>query len=300
MKDDEDALRPHKIVSVGIDWLTATAYRTREHEGFQELGSKLLSDVKQQGNDERLWKARGYHGKHCAGVRCGIRADTHLIQLSGDDAHEHWKEVAQLSTNISRLDVEVTLQFESADSEFIQRQSARAQTSKRRRCRTSNVTLITSTLTGDSLYLGQRSSDLYLRCYDKGRESKTLPAGLLIRQEAELKRDRAKSFALELIASPESDRVAGAFISSLFRRRGIQTAMNYEEYGESARAKSSTDQYRKLCWLKQAVAPSVRSLLESGKGEEVLRALGLDSYCVLRRASALTVKRKEDKDHASQ
>jgi DNA relaxase NicK len=268
-------LPAHKIESVGVDWLTATAYRNHTHEDFYEYGKSLIEMNAKLGNDISNWKAQGYHGLKCAGVRVGLRHDTFIVQLSSDDARESWKQVASLSSNISRLDLQVTYEFERAHKEFFIEEHQRAISSKATKGRKANITLITSTLTGDSIYLGQRSSDVYARCYDKGRESKQMEAFKLIRHEIELKRDAATRTVARLIASPDSDALALGLVSAHFDRKHLRTSSAIHPHRESARACQTTDNTRRLRWLHGSVAPSVAVLLEAGEHEAVLKSLGL-------------------------
>ncbi len=268
-------LPAHKIASVGVDWLTATAYRNHTHEEFYEHGKALIENNARLGNDISNWKAQGYHGLKCAGARVGLRHDTFIVQLSSDDARERWKQVAALSSNISRLDLQVTYEFERAQKRFFVEEHNRAMAGASGRGRKANITLITSTLTGDSIYLGQRSSDVYARCYDKGRESREAEAFKLIRHEIELKRDAAKRTVERLIQSEDSEMLALGLVTAHFDRKHLRTSSAIHAHRESARACQTTDNTRRLRWLHGSVAPSVAVLLAAGEHEAVLKSLGL-------------------------
>jgi len=266
---------PHSVVSVGVDWLTATAYRTRRHERFHKLGKQLLEQAEARGNDVSVWKAQGYRGTKAGGVRQALRHDTHIIQLSSDDARESWKDVAALATNISRLDLQVTFEFERARPEFFHEQHERAKSGMTGRGRKRNLTFITSRLTGDSLYFGQRTSDVYGRCYDKGMESKSCERGKMVRQELETKRDAARDLAARLIQVEDERAEVGAFVCSYMARQSLLTPANFDLDRESARARQTSDADRRMRWLARGVAPCVRLLLDAGRIEDVLTALGL-------------------------
>lgn len=270
-----ELLPEHKVVSAGVDWLTATAYRTRANEPFYELGKDIIADAARLGNDVSNWKAQGYHGLRCAGARVGLRHDTFIVQLSSDDARERWSDVAALASNVSRVDLQVTYEFERRQTKFFREEHRRAMAGRGGRGRTSNVTLITSTLTGDSIYLGQRSSDVYARCYDKGLESKEAPAGKLIRHEIELKRDAAKNTVAQLLDSPDAATLSLQMVSRHFDGKRLRVSSHAEPHRAVARARLKTDNARRLRWLHAAVKPSVAVLLEAGEHEAVLQSLGL-------------------------
>jgi hypothetical protein len=268
-------LPAHKINSLGVDWLTATAYRTKANRQFYELGKDIISDNAKHGNDVSNWKAQGYHGIKCAGARAGLRHDTFIVQLSADDAREHWKQVAELSNNVSRVDLQVTYEFERVQKSFFRDEHERAMSGKATNGRKANVTLITSTLTGDSIYLGQRSSDVYARCYDKGRESKQSDPFKVIRHEIELKRDAAKRTVERLIESPDPDTLTLGLVSRHFDLKHLRTSSQIHIDSESARARVISTNDKRLRWLHASVKPSVAVLLAAGEHEAVLKSLGL-------------------------
>jgi hypothetical protein len=258
-----------------VDWLTATAYRNRKHEEFYETGKMLIEANAKLGNDVSNWKAQGYHGLKCAGVRVGLRHDTFICQLSSDDARESWKTVAALATNVSRLDLQVTYEFEQAQKDFFIEEHKQAVAGKSGRGRKPNVTLITSSLLGDSIYLGQRSSDVYARCYDKGMESKCAPRYKLIRHEIELKRDAAARTVQRLQAAPSESFLTIEMVSNHMALKHLRTASHNSSNRESARARQLPDNDRRLRWLRSAVKPSVAILLQAGRIGDVLECLGL-------------------------
>jgi hypothetical protein len=272
-------LPAHKIESVGVDWLTATAYRNNKHEEFYEHGKTLIESNAKLGNDITNWKAQGYHGLKCGGVRVGLRHDTFICQLSSDDARESWKPVAALSTNISRLDLQVTYEFEHAQKDFFIEEHRSARDGEATNGRKANVTLITSTLTGDSIYLGQRSSDVYARCYDKGRESRQADAFKLIRHEIELKRDAAKRTVSRLEAAPSGSNLILELVSGHMALKHLRTSGAIHGNPEVARARVSSDNDRRLRWLAASVKPSVAILLEAGRVADVIECLGLTEAC---------------------
>lgn len=98
--------RPAVLVSAGVDYLTATCKRTSDNEAFKLLGEQLLQQQKDRGHEVMLWKASQYHGERVEGIIRGVRYDTHIIRLSSDFAHDHWRSVYDLSTNVTRIDCE--------------------------------------------------------------------------------------------------------------------------------------------------------------------------------------------------
>lgn len=266
---------PHSIYSAGVDWLTATKQRTREAESFQELGRKLLCDVESQGNDVRLSKRMGYHGKQSGGVYFGVRADTYLLMLSGSDADEYWSHVVPICDNISRLDLQVTVELETANPTFVRSNYMRARRGQTGRGRKRAVALIQHSTNGDSLYLGQRISDVYARHYDKGRESKCAPAGKLLRYEVETKREVARSLATSLKSSPQPRADAAGYVVKTFAASRVLVPPLEIGSLRNARVGQASNDARRLLYMASVVRPMLEGLTRRGKIIEALRALGL-------------------------
>ncbi len=296
--ESSSALLPaHIIESAGVDWITCTAPRARAHEEFYEVGKSLVEDAARLGNDVSNWQGQGYHGVRAAGVRVGLRYDTFICQLSSDDARDNWKRVHALASNVSRLDLQVTYRFKRAQPKFFRDEHRRAVAGRGGKGRKSNVTLITSTLQGDSIYLGQRSSDVYARCYDKGMESKEAPAGSLIRHEIELKRDVARRTSDRLSLSPSDSLLSVALVSRHMSGKHLRTSGLDDSNPQIARARQITDNVRRKRWLHSAVRPSVEVLLAAGEVEAVLDCLGLREAVEALCASGQLKRRKESKGH---
>jgi DNA relaxase NicK len=232
-------------------------------------------------------------------VRVGLRHDTHIIQLSSDAAHEHWKEVAELATNITRVDLEVTFELEQVEHGFIRRNFELMRQHHAGRGRARNLSVIENTVKGCTLYAGARSSDIYARGYDKGAESKTMEKGKLFRQELEMKRQLAKDIVVELQTADSVPLYCASVVSSHFRKLGAETSNVIESNRKSARACQPSNDCQRLRWLGSAVAPSVRLLLSKGKHVEVARALGLDEAALLLLLQAVKAQTKGDEDNGS-
>lgn len=292
MKFQDTLPAPASVLNSGVDWLTATAYRVPSREPFHALAEDLISQSAGYGNEVSTWRAGGYHGRASSGIMYGVRHDTHIIKLSSDVAREHWKDVTELASNVSRIDLQVTFEFDNVRDGFIADQRARALAARGTRGRRSNVTLIQSSVDGDTLYLGKRTSDVYARCYDKGREERSTVANKIIRQEIEFKGDRARDMASALRAVPSPATECQAIVSSYMRRFEVQTIAGDAPRREDSRGKA-TQSDAGLRWLRASVAPSVKRLVNAGRLDEVLDALGLSSLVEARTVEHEATKLKE-------
>jgi len=283
--------RPAVLVSAGVDYLTATCYRTSGNEPFKLLGERLVAEQADIGHEVLSWKASQYHGVRTEGIIRGVRFDTHIIRLSSELAHDNWKEVYDLATNVTRIDCEMTFKFDERHPTFFRENETLALAHRGGRGRRKEVELRCSRTTGDRLNLGRRQSEVYARCYDKGMEQRCALAGLLIRQELEFKGDRASQVAAHLAQSKSEATDALDMVSQYFRASGVQTMWNDGKFAMAARG-TERQKPRKLRWLEQAVKPSVLRLLEAGKLIEVLEALGLSEKVIVKRDSPVTLKTK--------
>jgi Replication initiation factor len=270
-------LPPHKLISAGVDYLTATAYRGSKSDPFEALGHRLIEAQARIGHEVRTWKGSQYHGTLTDGVIRGVRHDTHIIRLSSDMAHEHWQDVVALANNITRIDCEVTFELMKPRPRILRENEALAYRATTGRGRRREIELRATRTRGDTLYLGRRQSEVYARFYDKGREMKTQVAGKLLRQELEFKGDRAKTVATTLSAVPCHVTECAAIVSTYMERCGLQTVRRCAPATMGARGMSRSKPV-KLRWLEQAVRPSISRLLAAGQLQNVLDALGLSEY----------------------
>jgi DNA relaxase NicK len=265
----------HAIVSAGVDWLTCTAPRRDEEKPLYMLALELIESEKAAGNEVKKFSLAGYHGYGSGGARYGVRQDSVILQLSGECARSQWRRAKEQARNVSRLDVQVTVAFESPQPYIIKTLHNDSLQHKSVNGRPSNRTLITSTMTGDTLMIGKRQSDVYLRAYDKGIESKCAPVGVLLRYEAEFKRERCARTAARLSTCEDEATHSAALIHTAFVRQGVRVASETRQWQWDSLSlpRSSTEQ--KLLWLRSAVRPSIAFLLSRVGRDEVLSALGL-------------------------
>lgn len=266
----------YSIASAGVDWLTCTAIRHDEEKPLYTLALELIESEKDAGNEVRKFSLAGYHGYGAGGARYGVRADSVILQLSGECARLNWKRAYDASRNVSRLDVQTTVAFDEAQPYIVKTLHRDALDHKSKGGRPSNRTLITSTTTGDTLLIGKRQSDVYLRAYDKGIEQKIADAGVLLRYEAELKRERALRTAARLATSSDIESSALTLIHTAFVRQGVRVPATIGKEQWDSLSLALPDTSKKLLWLKSAVSPSIAFLLERVERDVILSALGLE------------------------
>lgn len=273
--------------AASVDWLTVTCKDPDLQRRIHDEVIRLSTILKDQGNVIKPWAFKGYKGFAARGLRWGVRDDSSIAMLSGEAASLNWPVMIAWATNITRLDVAVTLTLaeplehvaSGAYGTLTQGLGEEAPRGSRK------FSLVVNSSGGETLYVGSRASDQFGRLYDKGREASddlAIPTGKIWRYEVEFKADRASRIGAQMLASARreentaTDDIAET-VYKWFLSRGISPiwiADKGRAYSTETYAKI-TDAGVTLQWLATGVAPSVRRLMEIGLGTEVLEALGI-------------------------
>ena len=284
--------------SACVDWLTVVAREGGMKTDIFISAQLFLSDLKDAGFTARPWGMKGYKGWSCGSVRWGTRETDDILMLSGEYAQVNGLAILQQCPNPSRIDLALTITLATPVREIAwdayQKNASTLGTpcNKRRK-----LTFIRNNWGGQTVYIGSRFSDQYGRLYDKGRESSQgqqegTPEGKIWRYEVEFKGKRAKRIGDQLLASIEqNDNIAGqigATVDKWFLSRDVEPINNpYVDlpYFTEVSATVSDDD-KTIAWISSSVSPSVQRLIDKGKKDAVLDALGLGD---------LTIFEKDDK-----
>lgn len=269
---------PHEITDYGVDWITCFQAGRTPRANLRDEGSALVEEEARAGNDVRQFKWQGFAGKTSGGASYGTRPDGYLVQLRGSTARDHWRKLVPYSTGVSRLDVQVTARFDEPLAGVIPRLYTQRRKAPNARGRRSSLTLITSTATGDSLYVGRRSSDLYGRIYDKGLEERCAPANTLLRWEVEAKREHARALAFELHQTAATDSDVAEHVAGRFEAWRLPTPDLRIRRVENARAAAQSSNARRMGYMRTVVAGMIGKVLETYDVCDVLDALGLSEH----------------------
>ena len=272
-----------KILESGIDWLTVTAPRGSIADSMIASAEGLLHQSVGRGNRLSLWKGSGYHGRTSGEVSLGVGREGSIVTLKSREAFLSAEPFIKEGHRVTRLDLQITCFDESKVEDRWTAEYFSLLNRKKKVGRPILADLRLNSRGGSTLYLGSPKSDLIARAYDKGIESKVAEAGECQRYEIQYRRKYAKRQAARFHQSEDKPLHIASIVTHFFQARGIAvpavekgiagTEVQYEAL-YSQRAKSDSE--RALRWLGTNVAPSVRRLIELGKREEVLRALGLN------------------------
>jgi len=266
-----------KLVNYGVDYVTSTYNESDGQRRIQCVGNQWLADEVGRGNECREWEGWGYRGLIAGCVQIGTRSDSTLLRVTGPLAGEKIPIISRWATNVSRIDFQTTVALVRPSFRLAEHVERQAMVHKRKHHGLTSVRLLRDSNSGNTVYLGRRVSDRFIRIYDKGAESKLPELAGCWRAEVQYNNSFALQATRELRAFDfESSWLVGRVVGELSRLgiswiempKGSLSVLN------GPRTKYSTDNER-LDWLSNQVRPSVQKLIDRGKREEVLKALGL-------------------------
>lgn len=266
-----------RVFETSVDYITATSAERESIDCLSQYAAGWLRSEENAGCMLNAFYLQGYSGFSCGSVQAGSKGGSFLVRLSSYQASQHWRTVLEYATNVSRLDLQSTLQFKVDQPRFAESCERRARFYAKEHNVRREVELRRNSKKGNTLYVGNRLSDRFIRIYDKRKESKLEHYERCWRGEIELKRALANDQAIMLATSEDEN----ADISRLVLKAMLRVGIPWQGAEGKAlacalrqRSRGSTD--RRLAWLRTQVRPSVAQLLEILPRAEVLEALGLD------------------------
>lgn len=286
---------PQQVLEARIDWLTCTVKAGQQLGVLNSRATAIMSIREREGFKKRPWNYLGYTGETIDGCTWGTRKSDGLLRLSGDMAARYAPTAIVFADNISRLDVQVTLVDQNLRMNWARWVDNQIGLWPRVQSGELETRLIEKRPVGTTSYIGSRSSDRMLRCYDKHAESEgEYPLGSW-RWEVEYKHLRAMGVARNLQLNsfkPQHclDTVCKAYQSYNITMPTLCMPTGWRDAG----VKHTSDDERRLQWLKTSVAPMIERLRESHTLETVAGALGLtDVYDTIEVLHSLLDKSEE-------
>jgi hypothetical protein len=265
-----------------VDYLTITAkHGTKEQAACETVYETIKYDEVTHGLDEKPARAMGYMGQKVGTMFVGSSPQGTMFRASGELAQVAAKMFAWMGGNhhVTRIDFQLTWEFAHDWSELAETECTCVRTAlkEKKGDAAPTVRLISSFGKGDTLTIGARSSEVFIRLYDKTREMKLNAAPWLWRYEVELKGERALQ-AMRLFTSRNGDNEVIHQVVDYWckdRLLGVPwsptTPLSWPEVG-----RPESDAERKLKWLETHVKSSVQYLINKGHRSLVYEVLGLD------------------------
>jgi len=263
------------IIESQPDWLTVTHTGEASLPVFRAWAKRCIAWEEVKANKQRNFSAFGYEGVACGRVRWGAREDSDMVQLSGDVAAKELNRAMDLATNVSRLDLAVTVHQEPMDPGLEASHYASFLAAPRSEGRKASGTLVQSSDGGATFYLGKRTSDVMLRVYNKAVESDDEHYKDCHRYELEIKGDRAILAATDVANSVDVGAFCQEVVHDWCTVRGVTPAFDVAQPRRLQPGLTRrSDEDTKLEWLMRSVRPTVSWLREFGDQGRILRALG--------------------------
>lgn len=267
----------NEVLESRIDWLTATVGPGYKQAILATRAAEWQARRIAEGYPLKQFRWSGYLGEATDGITWGTREDGSILRLSGEMAHKHALTALTFAANVSRIDIQVTIQDKKANIDYARVAIALASRDARVRSGMTRTSIIRSTPSGTTAYIGSRSSDRYFRVYDKTAESQGVFPNQSWRYEIEYKKYRAWRVAQQILnqhGSPEAIRqiVEAAFLDYGVVLPCLALPPGWRDKG----IRLETNDERRLAWLTKSIAPLIEKLLESTSIDVLCTALGLD------------------------
>lgn len=278
------------VIESQLDWLTCSVEGTDKQERLRLSAHRLMAAEVVVGARVTPFRLNGYQGTQAGRVRFGERDDRALIQLSGDLAEFHFRPMHERADHISRLDLAVTVRYPVYQPAIGAAAYQDACQWRAGRSHSALPKLVEDGDGGTTFYLGDRTSDLFLRVYNKQAECQAHDDQDAVnryhncwRYELEVKGVTAPGVAERVFDSPAPSATIRALLHNHLVAHGIRPTWDFttpEQRLPGFRRRSDRD--TRLRWLERSVRPAVDWLLENGDRTEVLQRLGLVDLDLLR------------------
>lgn len=227
------------------------------------------------GNDVKPWGMSGFDGMKCGQIQVGTRGHETLVRLTGEYAAGTWRRFYALADNVSRIDLQVTVDAGRPASHVVVKHYGEAKRARRKSSRFPKVWECRDSDGPATLYLGKRVSDLFARVYDKRSQAGgDWPIGA-VRYELQCNGKQARLNANRIYRSRSQFPAILDRVYSYFTEHALSLSWLDARKGNYSYPRRRSDNDRRLLWIKTAVRPSVEALVADGRTSELLDALGL-------------------------
>lgn len=272
-----------RVLEAQLDWLTMAVHSTDKAITWWDIAVRLAERERQSGNQRQPFELGGYNGWRCGRVRYGRRQAATLIQLSGDLASSSFDRLWRDHDTATRIDLAVTVRTLTYDGSIASEAYRQAQAFRSAHPASAQASLVQDSDDGSTCYVGRRSSDRYLRIYNKESESRsagdlesTQRYACAWRYELELKGVAAHAIGQALAVSKDRAAWIVYYLHWHCLQHGITPIFApgpLQLLPQGFRRRSDRDS--RLAWLESTVAPTVKWLLDTTDAEEVRSILGL-------------------------
>lgn len=265
--------------TAAIDWFRYLVTAPRAVKQTLDAVRDLQTEDCNRGSALRPWYFQGWKGHATDSVRWGVRGLSLIWESSGDQTPFTVSRVPLSGGSAKRIDLQVTLDFSSAQPSFGRRclkPSTRMQTHRRQ-----SGPLVGQSSRTDGLWcgtVGRRTAPSYWRVYDKGVESRTAPPGHKWRLELETKFTLAEELCNKHQSSLGDPGFIARYCVSSWRAQGFCWPVSgFDGTCELVGAPRKPDPswLRLMTWAMATIRPVTQKLLTVLSAAEILELYGL-------------------------
>lgn len=249
------------ITSAGIDWLTLTSENQETKEEMHQCFRRVSVADSQLGYETVPGGAWGFYGLRARHALYGEKDNRSMLVVSGKAAQQ-CVVLARKGDNATRLDIQVTLQVgEKNVSDFIEHQFRCAARSGERRGAPLPPKATITPYAYQTVYVGSRKSDVFIRVYDKFAESGDETHRGCVRLEAEFKGKASKALWTHMATHNCGVMFLLQFLLQTLAAKGLDVDMVDLERQDIKLSKRERHKDEvTLGWLATQVAKSVQRL----------------------------------------
>lgn len=272
------------VIEAQVDWLTVSAHGEDASDRLIDLAHGLAGEEKQKGNRERPFRLMGYEGTHIGAVEYGRRDNASgILRLIGNVANEHMLKALSVADAVTRIDLATTWRAEPPDPMIGRNTYAMAEWFHQKHPRSAMPSRIQDAAGGETVYLGRRESEYFLRVYNKGAEC--IATGddqgaeryrACWRYELEIKGALSQAVATLVADHPAPSTYVQNYLYTYCEAHGVAppfVADGPQKLLPGFRRRSDADS--RIRHLARNVRPTVDWLRDQGELERALDALGL-------------------------
>lgn len=276
-KGGKDTRSSSKILSAAVDWLACTTPKSSVAAGWYEWFEEIQATNQTLRAPAQHMRRLGYSGLVLSdntflGKR-SVEGDFLWIS-TGAAAHRDWECISGPAHNVTRLDLQVTMEFRRPRH----RDVARDIYANRDLSRLQHTYYQSNG--GSTCYVGSKASDYFGRVYDKS-SAYDCPVGRVWRYEVVSKSKPNNARIVTLMQDAIADNALAdyitGFVHAWFAERTARPGFDPKSEIAVVRETEATLGYpeRQLRWLRTGVSPTVARLVRDGYWREAHEALGL-------------------------
>jgi len=262
------------LLDASIDWFTVTFEDGLRRRFAEAKCERVMQALEKLGSTRAYTNRLGFVGDRVENFFFGRRGDSLMVIGSGEVAAAQGSFFLGLGTHVTRLDLAVTLRDEDIDRDWTSIALRQASMDGRIDSGLLKTHRIEGTPDGRTLYIGARSSDRYIRIYDKTAQSKGVWPQRSWRWELEYKRPRAGIVAARLLKSGASTAAVIDVVASALADVRVNLPYGDPPSGWTAkRPKVLTTDETRLRYTSRVIAPFLKGLVDSAGWDRVYEAL---------------------------